>query len=300
MGVSLSKFREDATGEARALKQALESGNAVVDLDTALVDPSFIRDRLPQGEDPEFEEFKDSIRTHGQKVPILVRPSPRTEGRYEAAYGHRRLLACAQLGKKVRAVVAQFDDVDLVIAQGKENRDRLDPSYIERAMYARALDEHPFERTVIMSALSVDKAALSRLLSVAHAIPSELVTAIGPARKAGRPRWTAFVDRLQKASNAEELVNGVAADPKFQGADSDTRFCMVFDALAPKQTRTAPSQRDWTNSRGKRVLRIEQTDTATKLAIDETIAPQFGAFLIDRLQALYEEFEAVVASKAAE
>ena len=298
VGLSLDRLR-DAGEEARVLKTAIEAGNAVIELDPALVDPSFIRDRLPEGEDPAFEAFKDGIKTHGQKVPILVRPNPRAEGRYEIAYGHRRHRACVQLGRKIRAVVAQFSDIDLVIAQGKENRDRLDPSYIELAMYARALEEHHFDRAVIMEALSVDKGTLSRLLSLAHAIPFELAAAIGPARKAGRPRWTLFADRLQKAVDRENIVRRVTGDPKFREADSDRRFSMLFDALSPPRTGSATRQ-SWNGPSGKQVVQIERSDKATRLVIDEKVAPQFGAFLIERLQVLYEEFEAAVASDGLE
>lgn len=300
VGLSLDRLRESADEEARVLKTAIEAGSSVVELDPALIDPSFIRDRLPEGEDPTFEEFKDGIRTHGQKVPILVRPHPLSEGRYEVAYGHRRLRACAQLGRKVRGVVAQFSDVDLVIAQGKENRDRLDPSYIEMAMYAHALEAHPFERPVIMAALSVNKTTLSRLLSLAHAIPFDLAAAIGPARKAGRPRWNEFAERLKKASDRDEIVSRIIRDPKFREADSDHRFSMLFDAFAPPGRSGPPARHSWKNSAGTPIVLIERSSTATKLAIDEKVAPEFGSFLIERLQALYDEFEVVVASKAPE
>ncbi|MGY3581949.1 ParB family chromosome partitioning protein [Bradyrhizobium sp. USDA 4341] len=309
MGMSLSRFREDAAEEARSLKLALETGQTIVELDPALVDPSFIRDRIPDGEDPDLEEFKDGIKTHGQKVPILVRPHPRADGRYEAAYGHRRLKACTQLGIKVRAVIAQFSDIDLVIAQGKENSDRLDPSYIERAMYARALEEHPFERTVIMAALSVGKPTLWRLLTVAKALPIEIVAAIGPARKAGRPRWMALAKRLKKAPDGQAIIRQVVAEPRFAEADSDSRFSMLFDALAPKAsgapdatevvpkaTSATPARRSWTNAQGREVVRIEESEAATTLALDKAAAPEFGAFLIARLEALYNEFEAAVAA----
>ena len=40
-----------------------------------------------------------------------------------------------------------------------------------------------------MQALSTDKTELSKLLSVAKAVPSTIVKAIGPAPSAGRRRW---------------------------------------------------------------------------------------------------------------
>lgn len=289
MGLSLERLTTDAQN-ARDMKEAIQSGGVIVELDPALIDDSFINDRLLNGEDPTFEEFKDGIRAHGQHTPILVRPHPNNPDRFEIAFGRRRRRACAILGRKVRAIVANLSDADLVIAQGKENSDRQDPSFIERAIFAKAMEERKFDRTVIMAALSVHKTELSRLLNVAGSIPMGIVTAIGPARKTGRPRWTALSERLQKATDVTSVVERITSQESFQQADSDRRFALIFDAL---ETSNAPprSAEEWKNARGQRIVRIERSTKTTKLAIDENIAPDFGTFLIDRLQSLFEEFE---------
>jgi ParB family chromosome partitioning protein len=295
MGLSLGRLAADAQN-AREIKEALQSGNMVVELDPELIDDSFISDRLLNGEDRDFEDFKDGIKTHGQKVPILVRPHPNNPDRFEIAYGRRRRRACALLGRKVRAVISQLTDTELVIAQGKENNDRNDPSFIERAMFAKAMEERQFDRTVIMAALSVHKTELSRLLNVAHGIPLDIIIAIGPARKAGRPRWTSFSERLQKATDAASIIKRVTSEEIFQQADSDSRFTMLYDGLVTKR-QPPRTTTPWKNRRGQPVIRIERSNTATKLAIDENIAPDFGAFLIDRLQSLFDEFETKVADQ---
>lgn len=295
MGLSLDRLKSDAQS-ARDMKEAMQSGEVVVDLDPALIDDSFINDRLLNGEDPSFEEFKDGIRSHGQHTPILVRPHPNNSGRYEIAFGRRRRRACSLLGRKVRAVVSNLSDAELVIAQGKENSDRQDPSFIERAIFAKAMEDKQFDRAVIMSALSVHKTELSRLLNIAHSIPINVIIAIGPARKTGRPRWTALSDRLQKAADATTIIHRIVSQDDFQKADSDRRFALLFDGL---ETKNQPprSAEEWKNMRGQRVVRIERSARATKLAIDENIAPDFGSFLIDRLQSLYDEFETQVSQQ---
>lgn len=294
MGLSLKSLQTDAQ-TARDMKEALLNGNTVVELDPALIDDSFISDRLLNGDDPAFEEFKDGIKTHGQKVPILVRPHPNNPDRYEIAYGRRRRRACLALGRKVRAVITPLSDEELVIAQGKENNDREDPSFIERAIFAKAMEERNFDRSVIMAALSVQKAELSRLLSIANSISTDVIIAIGPARKAGRKRWTAFAERLKKSSDASDRVATLTGQADFKAADSDRRFTLLYDAL---QTKLPTSNESWRNSQNHTVVRIEHTRTATKLAIDEVVAPTFGKFLIGRLEALYREFEAEVAAKS--
>lgn len=294
MRLSLDRLQSDAQA-GRDMKEAILSGNAIVELDPALIDDSFISDRLLNGDDPAFEEFKDGIKTHGQKVPILVRPHPNNSARYEIAYGRRRRRACIALGRKVRAIVTPLTDEELVIAQGKENNDREDPSFIERAIFAKAMEERNFDRSVIMAALSVHKAELSRLLNIANSVPSDVIVAIGPARKAGRKRWTAFAERLKNSSDASERVAQFIAKPDFKATESDRRFTLLYDAL---QTKLPTSGESWKNARNHTVVRIERSRTATKLAIDEAVAPTFGKFLIGRLEQLYREFEAEVAAKS--
>ena len=182
MGLALDRMER----ESRDLEKALAAGAAVVELDPSLVDVSSVRDRLSESNDASFETFKQSIADRGQEVPILVRPHPANEGRYQVAYGHRRLRAAAALGRKVRAIVRELSDTESVIAQGIENSQRKDLSYIERALFAARLEDKGFERSVIIDALATDKGELSKLISVARAVPELVIEAIGPAPKAGR------------------------------------------------------------------------------------------------------------------
>jgi len=64
--------------------------------------------------------------------------SPDRDGQYQVAYGHRRLEACDGLDAS-EGDSASIDDQELVTAQGKENLEREDLSFIERAMFAPVL-----------------------------------------------------------------------------------------------------------------------------------------------------------------
>ncbi len=165
----------------------------------------------------------ESIRESGQLVPVLLRPHPGQAGRFQIAYGHRRVRALAELGRPVRAVVRKLSDDELVVAQGKENGEREDLSFIERATYALALEVKGFKRETIMAALSVDKTELSRLISVARALPRSLVSAIGAAPKTGRRRWMDLVERYVAWSD-EAALEATLADAAFAAAPSDERF----------------------------------------------------------------------------
>lgn len=287
MGRSLGRIAH-AADEARALMAA---GDTVVELDPFLVDPSFIADRLASGAD-EPSDLVELIRNHGQQVPILVRPHPDHQTRYQIAYGHRRLRAAIALGRPIRAVIKALSDADLVVAQGQENSARTDLSYIERALFAVSLEARGFDRATVMAALAMEKTQLSRLIAIGRAIPAALVIAIGPAPKTGRPRWSALVEALSR-SDADTVLEATLNRQDFRTLDSDARFGRVLMALsaAPHPERGSLISA-WKNPIGQAVVRIDQNARRTHLTVDERIEPRFGAFLIENLPDLYQAFQA--------
>ncbi|MBX9745767.1 MAG: plasmid partitioning protein RepB, partial [Hyphomonadaceae bacterium] len=169
MGLSLQSLSDEAD-EARTLREQLAAGAHVVELDPNLIDPSFIRDRLDDTAGEDFEAFKASLANDGQQVPILVRPRADAEGRFQAAYGHRRLAALRALSRPVKAIVRHLTDEELVVAQGKENNERRDLSFIERALFAARLEDFGYARATLIAALSVHKGNLSTMISVARGV----------------------------------------------------------------------------------------------------------------------------------
>jgi ParB family transcriptional regulator, chromosome partitioning protein len=288
MGTSLKELTEGARAAVR-LQEQIETGAAVVDLDAALLDSSMVNDRLTAEIDSSFDALVESLRTSGQQVPILVRPHPETPQRYQIAYGHRRARAAALLGVKVRAVVRALTDAELVVAQGKENLDRHDLSYIEKALFARRLEDKGFERSIIMAALSTEKADLSRYISVARMVPEPVIEAIGPAGKVGRARWIALSERLAQP-RSEKIAAEALSSGHFRRLDSDGRFAFLFNALAKTADRPASTSSNWMNSVGQLAARIEQRADRTIVTIDETVTPAFGSFVASRLDDLYREF----------
>jgi ParB family chromosome partitioning protein len=287
MGLSLQKLTAEAD-HARSLQTQIETGSTVVELDPGLIEPSIVRDRLSPADDESFLELVESIGANGQQVPILVRPHPGQAGRYQVAYGHRRLRAAETLEKKVRAIVREMTDAQLVIAQGKENLERRDLTFIERALFAKALEDQGFDRATVMAALAVHKAELTRFIAVARAIPIEVIQAIGPAPRAGRPRWMSL-SRLLEGKHASGTLQRVLAEPVFKAADSDTRFVRVYAALS----RASASQSHtevWRSEAGEPVVRVDRSRKITRLDISETVAPQFGTFVVSKLPTLYAEF----------
>jgi len=124
--------QNDRLTRAEEIERRLAEGHAVVELDAALIEPSFVQDRMPG----DIDGLLASIREQGQQVPILVRPHPEQPGKYQVGFGHRRLRAVFELGLPVKAVVRDLTDEQLVIAQGQENNEREDLTFIEKARFA--------------------------------------------------------------------------------------------------------------------------------------------------------------------
>jgi ParB family chromosome partitioning protein len=283
MNLGLQRLSEEAAA-AKSLRATLANSAQVVELDVADVDDSFIVDRLSPELDPGFASLKAAIATHGQQVPILVRPHPDDPKRYQAAYGHRRLRAARELGRSIKAVVKNLTDVELVVAQGQENSERADLSFIERALFASHLEQRGFDRDTMTAALGVDKPELSRLLSVASGVDGKLILAIGPAPKIGRPRWLALVERLTEPFFREAAYR-VLSSEAFAKADSNSRFNLV---LAAQQNSTAPGKEALQTALGQRVAWVERTARGIRLVSEDKA---FVAFLDQRLPDLLREFE---------
>jgi ParB family chromosome partitioning protein len=272
---------------AEELERRLAEGHAIVELEPSLIDASFITDRL--GVAPEAQTaLVEQIRDHGQQVPILVRPHPTEKDRYQVAYGHRRLAALREIGGKVKAVIRELSDEQLVISQGQENNARTDLSFIERALFAARLEERGFSRETIMSALGVDKAALSKMITLVNRVPVGIIEAVGAAPGFGRRRWMELADLLDPDSHRSKALAFVA-EPAFSAIESDQRFEKLFAFLSGAKERTKAET--WLAPDRSRAVRIRETGSETTLAFSKKAAPGFADFVRQRLEALYLEYQ---------
>lgn len=291
MGLDLDRLTSEAR-RAEELERQAQNGQLVLDLDPALIDPSFAEDRIAPTSDPDYRRLVESMAASGQQVPILVRHHPQNGGRYQVAYGHRRLAAAAELGIPVRALIKPLTDTELVIAQGKENAERRNLSFIERALFAAELEARGFDRPTLLAALAAHPAEMSRYLGIARDIPRWLATAIGSAPKAGRPRWLTLAGLLA-TDQAKQVAAALVTRPDFLSASSDRRFELMIAAL---QRVTAPQQDDGPTilygPDGNAVLRLERKPGGMQVSVVEQASPGLSAFLMDRLPSLLAEFHA--------
>lgn len=283
---------------ARDLEARLTAGETVVDIDTDVIDPPFIADRLSHDDDADFRSLVEAIETRGQDSPVLVRPHPTESGRYQLAFGRRRLRASKLLGRQVRAVVKNLSDRDLVLAQGQENSARANLSFIERALFAWRLEEGGYDRETIMSALTVDKTVVSRMISVAAKIPLTIIEAIGSAPTTGRDRWIELATAFQ-VDGQFDYVTDFLAGADIQAISSDERFELVLRLISGHPTAAEPAARAgaprargqyWSTPTGVRVARVSSTDRAFVLSIDRRSAPGFGDFLLTQMDRLFEAY----------
>ena len=300
MGLSLGSLSQEVE-EARRLREAVAAGETVVEIDPAAIEPSPFADRLSEGaaNDPDFEALKASMAEHGQQVPVLVRPhadrAKAARGLYQIAYGHRRVQAARALGRPVRAVVRTLDDAALVLAQGKENAERRALSFIERAFFARALTGHGFDRATVQAALAVHKSEMTRLLQVAEAVPPHIVRAIGPAPRAGRPRWMELGALLARDTGGH--ADDEIASAAFRAADSDARFQRLFDRLkAAARWRSTPASgqgaRRISVAGGRAIAELARAGRATRLTIPDSAGDGFADYVAARLPGLHAAFAA--------
>lgn len=281
---SLGNMTEKAQ-RADDLERKLANSQAIVDLDPAVIDSSFVPDRLV-GDPEDLNSLVAQIREHGQQVPILVRPHPESEGRYQVAYGHRRLAAIRKIGGTIKAVVRALSNEQLVISQGQENNARTDLSYIERTFFALRLERNGFARDIIMSSLGVDKAALSRMIALAASLPDELIEAIGPAPSYGRARWAELAELIDNASKKAKALKLIHAEG-FLTQSSDERFEKIFSQLRITKPKARTGQ--W-KAGGAKAVKITETDAFLTLNFDKAAVADFGSFVELNLERLYEEF----------
>lgn len=289
---ALQSMNEAISGlskEADELRRILVTGSVIVELDPAIIEASFIRDRLDEFAGEEFESLVSNIADHGQEIPILVRPHPEKEEHYQLAFGHRRVAALRRLNKPVKAFVRQMTDEELVMAQGSENLERKDLSFIERAMFAFRLEERGMSRAVIMAAFGTSsKGVLSEMINLARRLPDCLVQAIGSAPKVGRPRWSALADLL--VSTDALVWRDVIQQPRFSSFSSDKRFDAVYRAVSNKREKTHPSPKTWAPTDKTVSVRKSINNKAMVMSFSARDGKLFGEWISDNLEGLYESF----------
>ncbi|WP_435171248.1 plasmid partitioning protein RepB [Falsirhodobacter sp. 1013] len=278
-----------------SLRDMSESG--IQELDPSLIIDSGVQDRIEL--DPvEIARLSESIRTHGQQVPILVRPHPDSMNRFIIVYGRRRLAAIRKIGPaaRVKAIVRHLAEDAAILAQGQENNLRVDPSYIEKALFVRELKSAGYDSQVIQDALGIDRTAISKMSTVVDNVPLDVILHIGAAPDIGRRLWTELaqiarddgVDLRRLIPKAEQSSHSTGSD-RFGNIFRQAKKIIeesVRDGTAPPKanvvvpagttTKSGPTASRPLALSGRHVGTLKKTGRSLSLNVSLRHQPQFG------------------------
>ncbi|MEL6690911.1 MAG: plasmid partitioning protein RepB [Pseudomonadota bacterium] len=293
-----------ARGAIGAVSQSIEAlkARSLIEIDPFLIDAGGLQDRL-ESDDAEDQSLLYSIREYGQQVPVLVRPHPEVEGRYQIVYGRRRVLAMRDLGQPVKALVRDLDDGELVMAQGQENTARRGLSYIEKASFAAQMREAGYKRRAICDAISVDKTQISRMLATVDRVGLTVVQAIGAAPAIGRDRWSEFATLAEKLHLDEDDLRGMA-NLTAPDRDSSAKFnnlLKTLDKLASRAAEAAPEQEPRRKKEKEPAARPIHAPTSafpiatvedkkSEILVSFSRDTAFGTWLVENLSELHRDW----------
>lgn len=287
---SLQDTFSEAERSYQDLRAQLATGNIAIEIDPDLVDPSPFADRFKEQDAASFDALKLSISERGQEIPILVREHPTVTGRYQSAYGHRRVKATRELRIKIRAYVRTLSDEDLVVAQGIENSAREDLSFIERAVFALKLEDAGFQRAVVQSALSIDRAEASKLIAVAKAVPNDILNSIGRAPKVGRGRWQTLAERAADDKQLSRMRKVIQLD-EFTAADTNERVALLLQGSHSREGTDKASASVVRSSEGAEIAQLTRNGKLYRIQLNRAKHEGFADYLVDRLPDLYQSYK---------
>jgi ParB family chromosome partitioning protein len=159
-------------GEMPAAASSAPSAVRAVGIDLLEPNPFQPRTDMPEAE---LAELSESIKVQGILQPILVRPHPTEEGRYQIIAGERRWRASGLAGlHEVPVYVRSLSDSDVAAAALVENLQRQDLNPIEEAEGLRRLiEDFHFTHEAMGHAISKSRSHISNMLRLLN-LPQEV------------------------------------------------------------------------------------------------------------------------------
>ena len=158
-------------GEAALAPEPGNGGIRQLPLDLLEPGPFQPRRSMDQGA---LQELADSIRARGILQPLLVRPHPGADGRFEIIAGERRWRAAAQAGlHEVPVLVRALDNSDAMAAALVENLQRQDLNPLEEAEgYQQLLDEFGLTQETLAQAVGKSRSHIANMLRLLNLPPA--------------------------------------------------------------------------------------------------------------------------------
>ena len=128
----------------------------------------------------ELTDLSQSIREHGVVQPVVVRPSPTQQGRYEIIAGERRWRAAQRAGLiELPVIVRDVNDRTALELAIIENVQRADLNPVEEALgYQQLIDEHDYSQADLGQVIGKSRSHVAntlRLLKLPDVIRDMLV-----------------------------------------------------------------------------------------------------------------------------
>jgi ParB family chromosome partitioning protein len=130
----------------------------------------------PRGtmEPTSLAELTESVRVSGVLQPLLARPHPALQGRYQIIAGERRWRAAQAAGlHEAPVLIRALDDTEAMAAALVENLQRQDLNAIEEAEgYRRLVEDHGMTHDRLAQAVGKSRSHISNTLRLLHLPPA--------------------------------------------------------------------------------------------------------------------------------
>lgn len=212
-------------------------------------------------DDKALSELTDSIKTHGLIQPILVRPHPHEEGRYEIVAGERRWRAAqrAQL-HEVPVIIREMDDATALQIALIENLQRQDLNAIEEAKgYQRLFDEFAYTQEKVAETVGKSRSYVANIVRLLQ-LPISVQSLVSKNElSAGHAR--ALINAKNPALLAQEIISkglSVRQTEKLAAQDAgrsvQPRAGAGVKSQPPKDVNIAKLEKDMSDALGMNVL----------------------------------------------
>jgi ParB family chromosome partitioning protein len=276
--------RDKETVELRKQLAQWEGAYPARRVDTQLIDDSRYANRDPSHyEGQTWEAFKaELLESAGNVQPIVLRPSPTADGRFEVVFGHRRTRACRECGLPVLAVVVPVGDQDLFLMMERENRSREDLSPWEQGeSYRRALRSGLYKSLrQLAQAVGRDAGIVSRYVAIAD-LPEPVLKAFRTPTVIQK-RWGELLsDAMQRDPD------GVLARARAMGAAAQTSTPSEVLAGLLGVVKASPPTREIRAPDGVRLATLQRKG---KRGFEvQVIGAALSDALLDKVAALLEK-----------
>jgi ParB family chromosome partitioning protein len=188
--------------------------------------------------DAELTDLAQSIREHGVVQPVVVRPSPTQQGRFEIIAGERRWRAAQRAGlSEIPVIVRDVNDRTALELAIIENVQRADLNPVEEALgYQQLVDEHNYSQADLGQVIGKSRSHVAntlRLLKLPDVIRDMLVDG---ALSAGHART--LVTAVDPAGLAKRIVEEGLSVRQAEA------LAQMPVAAQKEVRRTAPAEKD--------------------------------------------------------